>query len=252
MAKAATTTATSETATLPPVHTTIKVKKPVDWLKLVAKAEGEHWRKIKMVIDFREQLHAGKPKSLDAEKAAIAAHGLEDVVEAQALPRTEAEMAELVEEVKDQGLCEFYRREGKPGIWFPTNQLKAHLKENWTALGYAKSIRGSRSRLAELVFAYGCDYDDREWIYLGEGPDGVKTSVSHTKGPKGPVTSIKRNEFLTKPRMEFMIYMTKRASEELPDEALAAVINHGQVLGIGANRSQQTGTYNLVSMDEVE
>ncbi len=250
MAKTPTATAADEAA--PKNHTTIQPKTAAKWGELLQAAQGEHWRKIRVVLQIREQFHAGKPKSLDAEEAMINARGLGEVLEARALELTDEEKIDKAEEVKDEGLCEFYRREGKPGMWLPTFQIKAMLKENWTAMGFSKKIAGSRSRLAECVFAFSPDYADREWIKIGDKPDGIRVHVSHTKGPKGPVASIKRNEYLLRPKIEFLIYINKRAAVELPDDAMAQVLYHASVHGLGANRSQQFGTFDLLTVEDVQ
>ena len=148
--------ATEKAPKITPVvkHTTIQRKNAVEWGSMLKLAEDDHWRKIKVVIQIREQIHAGKPKSLNAQEILINARGLGAILEAKALEMTDEEKLEKVEEVKDEGLCEFYRREGKPGIWFPTFQIKAMLKENWTCCGYAKKIAGSKSRLSECLFCF--------------------------------------------------------------------------------------------------
>ena len=247
----------------------IERKSAFDWASLKAKVEKDHWRKLKVTIRVREKLHGGKPKELDAANAMLNARGLNEVVEARL---AEIPVEERAEKVVDEGLCEFHRREGKPGLWMPSNNLKAMLKENWSALGYykdatprskrksvepedgekkGKALQGSRGRLHEGVFVRSCVEEDEEWIYLGDKPDGIDVSVSHTKGPNGPVHSIKRNEFVLSPTIEFMILTATQVAGGLPDETLADVLIHAQEHGVGANRSQGRGTFNVLNVEEV-
>lgn len=262
--------------------TTIERKKAFDWDGLKAKVEKEHWRKFLIRIQVREKLHAGKPAQLDAANAMLKARGLEEVVEAR---EAERPIEERAEEVVDQGLCEFHRREGKPGLWWPSNNLKACFKENWSVLGYrkdatprskrkggdvdttmseameeaglqgekkagkSKALQGSRGAWAEGVFVSGIPECD--WIYLGEKPDGVDTNVSHTTGPKGPQASIKRNEYMLKPIIEAEIWIAKAVADKIPDESFADMLIHAQEHGIGANRSQGYGKFDVLSVEEI-
>jgi len=223
----------------------------VDWGVLIAKGELEHWRTLRIVIQLREKLYAGKPKQLDAERAMIRARGLEDVLEAKEITDP-VERAALADEIKDEGLCEFYRREGKPGIWIPSNQLKAMVKENWSCLGFNKKYLGTKNRLAECLFVFGPDKDDREWIYLGEQPDGIDQSVCHSTGPRGPISSIKRKEYVLRPRIEFILRIAKEVEEDLSPEILAKVLYHAGHHGVGADRSQGAGTFEVVSVEDCE
>lgn len=258
MPKPKKTAETPAAADAPPTKATITRKAPADWAALLGKAAADHWRTLRVTIQIREKLMAGKPAKLDAERAMIKARGLEDVLEAQEVTDPNAR-AELAEEVKDEGLCEFYRREGKPGLWMPSNQVKACLKENWSVLGFRVEHRGSRGALAEAVFAFGPDPADREWILLraadADGraaPDGVDTSVCHTTGPKGPMASIKRNEYLLRPQIVFIVQIARAIEEKLPDDAFAQTLYHASRHGLGANRSQGFGTFDITGVEEID
>lgn len=233
----------------------ITPKREVDWMALFAKTAKDHWRTIMVTIRIRERLYAGKPAKLDAAEAMIKARGLEDVLEAKLAEVTDpAERAARAEEVKNEGLCEFYRRPGKEGIWLPSNQIKAMLKENWSVLGLRKAIIGSRGALAEGVFVFDANSGDKEWIYLGAQPDGVETKVCHTTGPSGPLSSIKRHEYVERPTIRFVIQISnaKAVADKLPNEAIARTLLHAQEHGLGANRSQQAGTFDVLAIEELD
>lgn len=251
------------------IPVTIERRSAFDWIGLKARVEREHWRKLRVEIEIRDQLHAGKPAQLDAAKAMLAARGLEEIVEAREQERPPEERAE---EAVDEGLCEFHRREGKPGLWLPSNHLKAMIKENWSALGYRldatppsrrrapkaegegerKKIQGSRGALHEALFVCSTDPTDRDWIYLGEKPAGVRQAVAHTMGPKGPRASLKRNEYVECVKIAFEVWIARAVVEKVPDESLADMLVHAQEHGIGANRSQGFGQFNVVDVREIE
>jgi hypothetical protein len=233
-------------------------KSAMDWSALLASQAASHWRTIRVTVQVREWLMAGKPAQLDAANAMIKARGLEDVIEARQDAITDPVAREaMAEEVKDEGLCEFHRRDGRPGIWMPSNNVKAGVKENWSVLGYRVEIKGSRGRIAESLFVYGVPSEpdappvERDWIYLGEQPDGIDTAVSHTSGPKGPVSSIKRHEYVVRPKFAFDIAVSKDGIADLPDERIASMLLHFGEHGVGACRSKGHGRFDIVSVEDV-
>ena len=235
----------------------IAPKKRTDWNSLLQKARDDAWRKLLVTIQIREKIHAGKPVNLNAANAMLKARGLEDQIEP--LPEDPEKRAEVAEVVVDEGLCAFVRREGRPGIWFPSNHIKAGLKENLSVLGITKAVRGSRGAMAEGVFVFGVTKPEdpsieRDYVFLGEQPDGVDQSVTHSMTPKGPIAAIKRNEFVLRPRIAFEVWIAadKRANTQvLSDEDLAKVLIHFGEHGLGANRSQGVGKFDVVSVTEL-
>jgi hypothetical protein len=246
---------------------TIERKHGFDWDSLKAKVEAEHWKKLLITFKLRDKLHAGKPAQLDAAKAMLAARGLGDLVDAREQERPAEDRAE---EVVDEGLCEFHRREGKPGVWWPSNNLKACIKENWSVLGYrmdarprgarkseaageegGKKLQGSRGAIHEGLFVVSTDPEDRDWLRLGDEPAGIDQSVAHTIGPKGPRSSIKRNEYVQGTTLTCEVWIARAVSLKLPDESFADMLLHAQEHGIGANRSQGIGKFDVVSVKEI-
>ncbi len=234
---------------------TIEPKSSSQWMQMLKHARETHWRRLRVTIQIKEKLLAGKPANLDAAAAMIAARGLGDVLEAKLQEVTDpAEREKLAQAASTVGFCEFYRREGKPGIWFPSNQIKACWRENWSVLGYRNSERGSRGAIAEGTFVYAVSDDpiEQQWIYLGEKPDGVYTGVAHTTGPSGPVSSIKRHEFVIRPRITFEIAIERELNAlKLPDDKMARTLYHAGEHGLGASRSQGFGTFVVENIEEV-
>jgi hypothetical protein len=231
----------------------------MQWMELMADVQRDHWRTLRVTIQVRDRLMAGKPARLDAANAMIKARGLEDVIEARLEAITDpSERAKLADQVQDEGLCEFHRREGKTGIWMPTNNVKAGLKENWSVLGLRVEHRGSRGALAEGVFVYSPPsapdeaQAERDWVFLGSRPHDIYLSVSHTTGPTGPVSSIKRNEFVVRPRLTFDIAIAQAIAQKLPDDGLARTLYHFGEHGLGACRSQGFGRFDVIGIEEID
>lgn len=233
----------------------VRPKKPFDWDAALELSRREHWRRLEVTIQLREWLLAGKPATLDAAKAMLRARGLEDAIEAVDTSNPEA-LAAAAAEVVDEGLCEFHRRPEKPGLWFPTNHIKAGVKENWSVLGYRKQITGSRGALAEGLFIHSSALRQEEtreldWISLGSAPDGVYTAVAHTTGPRGPVSSIKRHEYVIRPTITFVIVVAHKVTEKIPDQEFADMLVHFGEHGLGACRSQGFGRFDVLRVREI-
>ena len=162
-------------------------------------------------------------------------------------------------QASEAGLCEFHRRDGVKGIWFPCNHIKAGLKENWSVLGLGMEKRGSKGALAEGMFVYSDirsdagKLDGLDWIYLGTEPDGIEEGVVHTNGPKGPMSSLKRNEFVVGREITFYINIAVDVHAKFGgDEGLAKTLVHFQHHGLGASRSQGFGKFDLLSVEDVD
>lgn len=250
----------------PDERTTIEPKEKTDWMWLVEKMARQHWRRLAIKIKVRGWLLAGKPAQLDAASAMIRARGLEDVLEAKMEAITDpVEREQMAQRVTNEGLCEFWRR-SIPGLWFPSNSIKAGLKENWGVLGYRVKERGSRGALAEAVFVsalrsdtLGRDWprektEGLDWIYLGpsDPPPPIHTAVAHTMGPMGPCSSIKRHEYIVSPTLRFEVAIARAIENKLSDEGLADTLHHYGEHGLGACRSQGYGKFDLISIEEID
>jgi hypothetical protein len=243
-----------------PKRVIIRAKTAFEWDKLIKTAKEEHWRLLRIEIQIRDKILAGKPANLDAANAMLKARGLEDLMVVAADIVSPAERQVAGDKIaKEEGLCEFSRREGKDGIWMPANNIKACLKENWSVLGLRVEVRGSRGALAEGLFVSGAIADtektpERDWVYLGEKPDGTEVGVAHTTGASGPVSSIKRHEYVIKPKITFdvMIAHAKSVSDKISDDELAKTLVHAQEHGLGACRSQGFGKFDVLSVQEIE
>ncbi len=242
-----------------PVRAVVQPKNALQWQALMAAVTDVHWRKLRIHVRVRDRLLAGKPKGLDVARAMLKARDLEDQIEVIPITDTEAR-AKAAENVVDEGLCEFHRRVDRPGLWFPTNNLKAMIKENWSVLGHRNDIRGSRGALAEGMFLYSWSPswgdkpqppEELNWIYLGDKPTAEYTAVAHTNGPTGPKSSIKRHEYVEGVDFWFEIRIAHAVEQKVPDDAMAKTLVHAMEHGMGACRSQGFGQFNVLEVFDV-
>lgn len=234
----------------------IRAKDASGWQNLLREAAEQHWRTIRVEIQIRDRILGGKPSSLDAAQAMLKARGMDDfVAQAEDIVDPTARAAEAARIAQDEGKCEFSRRTDKPGIYIPSNNIKAGLKENWSVLGFRNQVRGSRGAMAEGMFVVGPGNTvDSDWIYIAEKPDGVQQSVAHTTGPSGPIAAIKRNEFVIRPKLVFdiMIANANAVSDKIGDDELAKTLVHMAEHGVGANRSQGYGKFDIIGVAEIQ
>lgn len=242
----------------------IRPKDPDAWQRLLAQSAATHWRYLHIDIQMRDKLLGGKPKRLDAANAMLKARGLEDQIEA--LPDDAAGREEAARIAVDEGICEFPRRPDLAGIWFKTFQFKAGIKENWAVLGKRMKNWGSRQALAEGVFVSSRPAEDPQgvrapgwetrrseldWLYLGEQPDGIDTSTTHSSTPKGQIAAVKRHEYVLRPILRFQIKIARVLCEKIPDEDIADMLHHFGEHGLGASRSQDYGKFDILYLSDV-
>jgi len=236
-----------------PKRVLVRAKSREQWAGLLKKASEQAWRRLLLTIQFREWYLAGKPASLDAANAMLKARGLVDFATVAEDVTDPAEREAMAKDVSEKaGLCEFVRREGHPGIWVPSNNFKAGLKENWSVLGLRNEIRGSRGAMAEGMFVTGVH--DSDWVRMGDAPDGVHVAVAHTEGKSGPVSSIKRHEYVSRARIQLVIMIANAnaVADKISDDELSKTLIHYMEHGAGACRSQGFGKFDVVSVEEME
>lgn len=228
-----------------------------EWAKLLRAAATEHWRTLRVEIRLLGKMLAGKPRRLDIAEAMIKARGLGDTLKTEVV-EDPVEREAMATEAADESICEFHRRDGRPGIWLPANNVKAMLKENWSVLGYGMKMRGSKGALAEGVFVYskaapgpGETMEDLDWIFLGDAPDGIDEGVVHAVTMQGPRSSLKRNEYVSGKTLTFFVNIAVNVKDKLDDEAFAKVLFHAGNHGLGAGRSQGNGKFEILAVEDV-
>ena len=191
------------------------------------------------------RLAAGIPQSkntmgawLDAKAARISSVG-----EAVGAPSTAAAVAAdqvaMLDrvEAEENRSCIFYRdTDGRPS--YEGRCLKAALKEAANILKDGLGKKAWRSKLAERVFVL-------ERTVPITVPVTTEQRVVHAMTPMGPRTSIKSFEVAENVPLTFHLRVLKDA---VVDEAdLQLLLEYSSINGIGSDRSQGWGTFDLIS-----
>ena len=141
------------------------------------------------------------------------------------------------------------------GLYIETRQVKAMLKQSASLLRITTQKIGSKQILAEGMEVKGLP-PTPERLYLGcEQPDGHNEGPIHVKTAQGPRTSIKRVDYVERAELRFEIWVLKTAAQEkrhIGKADLERILTHAQENGLGADRSQTRGKFDVVKFGDWE
>lgn len=212
-------------------------------------------------IAMREDLRGGKPKDKELlERHIIRKTGHEDELTkkmtedaVKGLPPTENDLDEQVEKSSSGFLAESEGKH-KGELYIDTFQLKAMFRQSAQMLGIYKKKRGSKNMCAEGAEIKGTVHEAR--VYLGKKePDGTYMGVVHAMTPKGPISGIKHVDFVTKPVLTFEIWvLTTPAAEtrHIGESDIIDILTFSQENGVGADRSQGCGKFDVVEFQKMK
>lgn len=203
-----------------------------------------------VAIAIREKLCGGKPKS-DAllEAHIIRQTGHEDEATkkliAQAKEGATPEEGDLENRV-EQSSTRFLSDER--GLYIDAYQVKAMLRQSGSMLGLYKKRIGTKQICAEGLEVKGLEHERR--VYLGKSaPDGTYEATIHVTGPKGKLSGIKRVDFVEGVGLAFEIWILKTDANEkrhVGEKDLVEILRFSQENGVGADRSQGYGKFDVV------
>ena len=204
-------------------------------------------------IVFIDQVHGGvpvDPKMIEGWIKAKISKGemvMTDPEAQKLIEKTVAEVTNLEEEVEAAG-CVFKGVNDPNGLYLESRQVKACFREGFVQLGMV-----SRDPQKRKITRDGIQHSfhvEPDRIYFGnKEPDGFEESVAHVKGPRGPRSCFKRNDYMTKARIKFTVKYLK--AEEVEDGAFLDALAAMQDIGLGANRSAGKGKFSVLSVVKV-
>ncbi len=207
----------------------------------------------RVTIAIREKLCGGKP----ANDELLADHirrttGHDDELTKRQIAEATAKLPSLegLEEIEEQKLEKSSTRflSDERGLYIETFQLKAMFRQSASMLGIYKKKRGSKNMCAEGAEIKGPDHESR--VYLGKtAPDGTDESVVHAMTPKGPISGIKRVDYVSDVRLSFEIWVLKTAAAEtrhIGESDIVEILTFAQENGLGADRSRGFGKFDVI------
>lgn len=212
------------------------------------------WTTYEAEIQFRDRCIGGIPLvTPDQEAAGVYSawqHGqkvVDDPAFAEPLAAVLAVDPDMpIAEETGQG----FRRDDEQGLYLEARQVKAMLKEAAQRLGYIKNTRGTRQVLQHDLHVRAVDGSQKLYLARTE-PDGVDMRPISVITPQGPRTSLKRFEYVTAATLRFRVKVLAGGLGEglIGDEQLHDMLELGGELGLGADRSQGEGTFDLVTIE---
>lgn len=201
-------------------------------------------------IVMRDRLYGGIPRNKDLIKTWVEA--TTGHADAQAEEITAAAMEQMVDNVAEKSWIGFFRDEQK-GLYLESRCLKAAIKQCASVLGLSRTKRGSKQILHEGAEVKATDGGDKLWLGKQE-PDGIDERPIHVMTPQGPRTALKRGDYVENVKLEFEVWVlwTQHAeTRHIGEEDLRMILALAQENGIGADRSQGKGKFDVTKFEKI-
>lgn len=205
-------------------------------------------------IQVRERLDGGVPKDPELIAGWVAAKTGHDDEQTQKLVEEHMPDIETVTEEVAEGMWTGFKQDDL-GYYIETRQVKALFRESATMLGITKKKRGSRQVLQHGFEVRG--HDGGSKIYLktdGDEDLNIKREerAIHVMTPQGPRSAIKRCDYATNAALEWEVWILRTAKAEtrhIGCAELELMLTHAQENGLGSNRSQGSGKFDVTRFD---
>ena len=217
------------------------------------------WTFFDVTIQIKNRICGGVPRSPQAIEGWIRANvdgdsRLEQLIsETKDTMQVDALSEEEIEKLKQ--CCWNSFKTNADGPYIEGRQVKAMIKEAANIIKGPLDITAFKARVAERVFVR------EEELTLGtNAPHGSMEGVVHAMTPKGPISALKKVDYVERPAISFsikalneaLVCKTNKHKRYRPDQYLAAIFEMGEELGLGADRSQGFGKFKVVAFEQKE
>ena len=215
------------------------------------------WQYLTVTLQFRDKLCGGIPKSPEAIDGWIRAvvenkNRLEQIIaDTKIEMKTDALTDEQIEELKQA--CWIGFKSNGAGLYIEGRQVKAMLKEAANVIKNRLDMTAFKARVAERLFIRN------DTIPLGvDAPSGSHESMIHAMTASGPINALKRVDYVTQPTITFHLKalnepFVNKKKEKLPVlDALRLLLEYGSENGLGADRSQGYGQFDVLEITPEE
>lgn len=198
---------------------------------------------------FVTPLSGGVPKSPDLIDAWVRARtGYDDARAREVAAQTKKDMGIDEERVQTEAEAAAEKswsgfKSDAEGLYIEARQVEAMLKETASVMRLTVNKRGSKQ-----VLQHACHVKPYR-IHLGKTePDGYEESVVHATTPQGPIHAIKRNDYVSEgTEIAFTLHVLRGNAQGVDEDYLRRCVTLGQDDGLGANRSQGFGRFEVVT-----
>jgi len=203
------------------------------------------WKTFEVELQFTTNFASSTPKNPEDIKAMLEARS-PNTPPAGAIPLEQlaekvGEEVEASEEV-ERGFATFKRDD--EGLYYEARCVRGHIKDCANQLQGLLGIKALKAKVANKV------YVEPQKIRLNiDVPDGNETRIIHAMTNRGPRSSFKFIDYVTDARLKFSLRVL---DDGVIDKGiLEAIFEYGGTHGIGQERSQDWGKYNLVKLQEI-
>ena len=214
------------------------------------------WKRYEVELQVTNELMAGIPKNPDLIGAWLESRqpterqfeqrkkNGEQMASIATLTETVAEEVDSTGGEEDKSWRGFKKDDA--GLYIEGSNVKAHIKDCANVLQKIVEIRGLRSKVANRV------YVEDERVHLGvQEPTDFHEHPVHVMTRQGPRSALKRNDYVDKPRLCFVLKLLDEPNPEVDEDLLRSIFEYGGTHGIGAERGIGYGRYTLEKLEEV-
>lgn len=215
-------------------------------------------------LKFRERVYGGIPKSSELiDKYVSSKFGVENTDLAEKLKEEvglrdeEVDNADRVEKLKEEADLKeelekvttgFKVKDGEPYI--SNYQIKAMLKQAANRLKITSKKKGAKQDIVDGLFLADPKVFLKVNGNLAEQPLPTEEFAGHVTTPHGKRSILKASEYVEEAYAEFVVRLI-HTSILSPKELLDCFLL-GQEIGLGSNRSFETGKYDLEVFEKTE
>jgi hypothetical protein len=200
-------------------------------------------------LRIRDKICGGMPKNPDLIRDWVKAGTAHD--DERTTVQTAEALEALVDDTTEKSWNTFPSDDGGVFIW--SRQIKALFKECASMLRVTVEKRGSKQVFQHGFEIKGLKKDDR--VYLGpKEPNGYDEGPIHVQTAQGPRTALKRVDYVLTPEVAFDVWVLATHAAEtrhVGEDALRSLLLFGQENGLGADRSQGRGKFDVLEFTRV-
>ncbi len=204
-----------------------------------------------VTLRIRDKLCGGIPKNKDLIRSWVEAGTKHKDEKSEEL--TEAAMAAMLDDVAEKSWNGFFR-DSEKGLFIESRQVKAMFKECASLLRITTQKIGSKQ-----ILQHGFEikaHDGGQRIYLDKRePDGFDEQAIHVTTAQGPRSAIKRVDYVAGIDIVFQVWVLTTSAQEkrhVGEAEIVKMLTLAQENGLGSDRSQGRGKFDVVGFERVE
>ncbi len=214
------------------------------------------YEKYNVEIKFRDKIAGGTPKHPDVIKSWIDVK-LKDKLTATEKKKLAKETIQAMSAEEEISKSWNGFKQDSEGVHIEDRHVKALIRE---AAYVLELTRGKGSVIKKQIIQHGL-FIKPAHIHLTKSgktlmkPDGYEEKAIHIMTALGPRDALKRYDYVEKADASFQIWIAKPYSggrARITEKEIRAMFDLGQEIGLGADRSQQMGKFDIIKLEKLK